>query len=97
MAVLGFHWCEGFSLAAASGSCTLDASHCPGFSCCGARTSGVWAQWLQLVGSVVLASGLSCSVWDLPRPGTEPRSPALADRFLTSGPPGKVPKARFLL
>lgn len=27
--------------------------------------------------------------WDLPRPGTEPASPALAGGFLTSGPPGK--------
>ena len=27
---------------------------------------------------------------DLPRPGTEPTSPALAGRFLTSEPPGKL-------
>ena len=26
-------------------------------------------------------------MWDLPRPGTEPVSPALAGRFLTTGPP----------
>ena len=39
----------------------------------------------------------SCGAWaslfpgvrDLPRPGTEPMSPALADEFLTTRPPGK--------
>ena len=30
-----------------------------------------------------------CNMWDLPRPGIEPVSPALAGRFLTTGPPGK--------
>ena len=28
-------------------------------------------------------------MWDLPRPGLEPASPALAGRFLTTAPPGK--------
>ena len=28
-------------------------------------------------------------MWDLPGPGTEPGSPALAGRVLTTGPPGK--------
>ena len=32
---------------------------------------------------------LPCGMWNLPRPGIEPMSPALAGRFLTSGPPGK--------
>ena len=30
-------------------------------------------------------------MWDLPRPGLEPVSPALAGRFSTTGPPGKPP------
>ena len=30
-------------------------------------------------------------MWDLPRPGLEPMSPALAGRFSTSAPPGKPP------
>ena len=30
-------------------------------------------------------------MWDLPRPGLEPVSPALAGRFLTTVPPGKSP------
>ena len=28
-------------------------------------------------------------MWDLPGPGIEPMSPALAGEFLTTGPPGK--------
>ena len=28
-------------------------------------------------------------MWELPRPGIEPVPPALAIRFLTTGPPGK--------
>ena len=34
-------------------------------------------------------------MWDLPRPGLEPVSPALAGRFLTTAPPGK-PGRRIL-
>ena len=29
------------------------------------------------------------SLWNLPRPGLEPESPALAGRFSTTAPPGK--------
>ena len=32
---------------------------------------------------------LLCSVWDLPKPGLEPVSPALAGGFLTTAPAGK--------
>ena len=35
-------------------------------------------------------------MWDLPRPGLEPVSPALAGIFLTTAPPGK-PKGTILL
>ena len=38
---------------------------------------------------------LLCSMWDLPRPGLEPVSPALAGRFSTTAPPGK-PSQSFL-
>ena len=31
-------------------------------------------------------------MWDLPRPGLEPASPALAGRFSTTAPPGKPSK-----
>ena len=32
---------------------------------------------------------LLCCMWDPPRPGLEPVSPALAGRFSTTAPPGK--------
>ena len=32
---------------------------------------------------------------DLPRPGIKPMTPALAGRFLTTGPPGKSPHSVF--
>ena len=35
-------------------------------------------------------------MWDLPRPGLEPVSPALAGRFLTTAPPGKPLQVCFL-
>ena len=34
-------------------------------------------------------------MWDLPRPGLEPVSPALAGRFSTTAPPGKPEKVIF--
>ena len=34
---------------------------------------------------------LLCGMWDLPRPGLEPVSPALAGRLSTTVPPGKPP------
>ena len=37
---------------------------------------------------------LLSGMWDLPRPGPEPVSPALAGRFSTTAPPGK-PKNFF--
>ena len=36
-------------------------------------------------------------MWDLPRPGLEPVSPALAGGFLTTAPLGKPPLLLFLL
>ena len=35
------------------------------------------------------------SMWDRPRPGLEPVSPALAGRFSTTAPPGKPPPSFF--
>ena len=55
---------------------------------------------LSGVGSVVLAWGLSYPVgkgmW-VSGPGIEPVSPALAGRFLTTGPPGKSPNPCILI
>ena len=42
------------------------------------------AQYLWRMGLVA-----PCSMWDLPGPGLEPVSPALADGFVTTVPPGK--------
>ena len=50
-------------------------SRCAGFSSC-----GLWALEHRLN---------SCGTWDLPGPGLEPMSPALAGGFLTTAPPGK--------
>ena len=36
-------------------------------------------------------SQLLRGLWDFPRPGLEPVSPALAGRFSTTAPPGKPP------
>ena len=55
-----------------------------------AVVGGVWAP--ECVDSVVEAHRLSCPVACgilIPGPGIEPMSPALAGRFLTTGPPGK--------
>ena len=58
-------------------------SRCMGFSSCGSwalecrlSSCGAWAQLFR-------------GMWDLPGRGLEPVSPALADRFLTTAPPGK--------
>ena len=83
--------------------CGAPASHCGGFSCCGARALGVRASVgvacrLSSCGSRALERRLSScgaraqlrrGVWDLPGPGLEPVSPALAGGFLTTAPPGK--------
>ena len=77
-------------------------SHCSGFSCgaqaLGTQASVVVARGLSSCGSRALECRLSrCGaralllhgMWDLPGPGLEPVSPALAGGFLTTAPPGK--------
>ena len=73
--------------------CSGWASHCSGFSCCRAQALGgwasvgfTWAQQVQLIGSRAWAL-LPRGMWNLPRPGIEPMSPALAGRFLSTGAP----------
>ena len=98
LAVLGLRCC-----AQAFSSCSAWASHCGGFSCCGAQTLGaqssvVVACGLSSCGSQALEHRLSScgsqaqllrGMWDLPGPEIEPVSPALAGGFLTTAPPGK--------
>ena len=83
--------------------CGARASHCGGFSCCGAQALGAWAsavvaRGLSSCGSRALECRLSScgtwasllrSMWDLPGPGLKPVSPALAGGLLTTAPPGK--------
>ena len=61
------------------------SSQCGGFSYCGARALGTRASVVAAPGSSAQAQRL----WDLPGPGLEPMSPALAGRLLTTAPPGK--------
>ena len=60
--------------------CRAPAPHPSDRSCCRARPPGCGPQ-----------AGLSLSTRNLPSPGIKPRSPALAGRFLTTGPPRKSP------
>ena len=68
-----------------------------GFSSC-----GMWAQYLHLgaLGHRLNNYGARvqfCSKWDLPRPGIEPSSPAMASRFFATEPPGKPWTSHFKL
>ena len=83
---------HGFSLVAvSSGYCSLRcvASHCRGVSRgaqalghTGFSSCGAWAWLLRGMG-------------DLPRPGFEPVSPALAGEFLSTVPPRQSKKGTF--
>ena len=87
MAVLGLHFCVmafsscgkwGPLFIAVRGPLTIAASLVAEHRLQTRRLSncGPWDQLLR-------------GMWDLPRPGLEPVSPALAGRFLTTAPPGK--------
>ena len=90
--------------------CGARASHCGGFFCCGARALGAQASIvaacrLSSCGSLALERRLSScdtraqllhGMWELPRPGIKPLSPALAGEFLTTAPPGKSQQIVFL-
>ena len=74
------------SLVVASGNCSLIrvwVSPCGSF-CCEVQALG--HAGFSSCGMLVL---LLHGMWDLPRPGITPMSPALAGRLLTTGPPGK--------
>ena len=58
-------------------------SRCVGFSSCGSQALE------RRLSSCGAQASLLRSMWDLPGPGLEPVSPALAGRFLTTVPPGK--------
>ena len=71
-------------------SCGAWASHCSGFSC------GAWALGLGL-STCVLQAQLPLGIQDRPGPGIKPMSPALAGRFLTTGPPEKSQAHLFFI
>ena len=82
--------------------CGVQASYCCNLSCCGAwalghQASVIVAHGLSSCGSWALEHRLNscgtwalllCSMWDLPAPGIEPVSPALAGGFLSPAPLG---------
>ena len=88
MAVLGLRFCARAFCSCGKWGATLHrgawASHCRGLSLVAEHklqthrlsSCGAWAQLLR-------------GMWDLPRPGLEPMSPALAGGFSTTAPPGK--------
>ena len=72
-------------------SCGAQASHRGGLSFRGAQALGCTGfsscdTWAQQLGT---QAQLSCSTWDLLRPGIESVSPALIGEYLTTGPPGR--------
>ena len=84
--------------------CRAQASHCGGFSSCAAWALGTWtsavaargliscgSQALELTGSSSCGAQalVARSMWNLPGPGIEPVSPALASAVLVTVPPGK--------
>ena len=75
-------WCAGFSLQWLL-LLWSTGSRCAGFSSCGSR---VLKRRLSSLGT---QAQMLCGMWDLPGPGLEPVSPALAGGFLTTVPPGK--------
>ena len=75
-------------LAALGLRCGARASHCSGFSYCGARRAGFSSCGAR-------AQPLR-GMWNLPGPGLEPTSPAMAGGPPTTAPPGK-PQMSFLI
>ena len=87
LAVLGLCCCkQAFSGCGEWGllsSCGVQPSYCRGFSFC--RTQALQHVGFSSLGARAL---LPYGMWNLPRPGVGSVSPALADGFLTTGPPG---------
>ena len=75
-------WCVGFSLRWLLLLRSPGSRHA-GVCSCGSRAL---EHRFRSCGS---RASLLCGMWELPGPGLEPLSPALAGRFLTTAPPGK--------
>ena len=98
--MLGNHCCVGFSLVAARGSSSLVTVHgfliavawpgtlrYPGFEVA-TRGFSSWGSWAlqHRLNSVAHGFWLFQGIWDLPRSGIDPMSPALTGRFFTEPP-----------
>ena len=79
---------RGLSLVAASGG--HSSSQCAGLSLSRPLVAEHRLQMRRLSNCGSRAQLLR-GMWHLPRPGLEPVSPALAERFSTTAPPGKPP------
>ena len=99
LTVLGLRCCAGFSLAAAAGATLLLQSTGSRVLGSVAVTCGLSSRGSQALGhrlNSCARAQLLCGVWDLPRSGTEPWSPALAGGFFTTEPPGKPSPSLFV-
>ena len=91
MTVLGLHCCTGFSLVAASrGSIAVHQFLIAVASL--VTENGFYCTWASVVVACGLITAVAwayllCSMWDLPRPGIKPMSPALAGGFFTTERP----------
>ena len=75
-------------------SCGAWALECMGFNSCSTWLSSCGSQTLQRRRSNCGTQAyLLRDLWDLPRSGIEPMSPALADGFFTTEPAGKPPES----
>ena len=83
---------RGLSLVVASGG--HSSSRCAGLSLSRPLVAEHRLQTRRLSSCGSRAQAL-CGMWDPPRPGLEPVSPALAGRFSTTAPPGKPPYFYF--
>ena len=70
-----------------------------GFSSCGTRAQQLCGSWAleRRLSSCGARAQLLLGMWDLPGPGLEPMSPALAGGFLTTAPPGSPPIDSFII
>ena len=83
---------------AGSGRCERALPVCGEQGLLSGRGSSCWEHRPQGPRLSRCAGRLSApSTWDLPRPGTEPVSPALAGRLSTPGPPGGSQRELLLL
>ena len=107
LVVLSLRCCMGFTLVVASRG-HFSSWQCPGFSFQALlllQSTGSWASFSSC-GSRALEHRLNscdswaqllCNMWDLPRSGIGLTSSALAGRFFTTEPPGKLQSSFYIV